>query len=886
MGLLEEIVKWSEALPDWESDALRRIFEGQFTETDKEEVFQLLKENYGLVEKGSVQAKRLETVVSQSTRSVIEKIRLAKLSGVSNVNKLKDNTELEFNHGGLTIIYGDNATGKSGFGRIFRRACQARYRGSRILPNLFTHGSPSTGAAEAVFELIDSKGIVRKIPWKDDNSRPAELSQIAVFDKECERAYVTETKEVDFLPYGADILPSLARICDELKAALEDEIRSLPVLPKEVKELADGDSEAAGVLKRIDHKTDPVHISEFMELSEAEVSRLEGLEKTFAERKFKSPHKLAAEHRKKGERIRAIKEKIEGLEKEVGDSRIGELRALKSESVSLRRAAEVASKKGFSKEPVQGVGSPEWYAMFEAARKYAEEVAYPEKKFSETFSERCVLCQQELRKDAEDRLGRFEEFVKGEVARRAREKEAELVGAIGRLKELGLDVLKGEEELIDELKADYPEECEAMEALLRNARDRRAALLKSLDTDVWEAVPTLDKAAEVLVFLSECTKAFEGRAKKYEKAPKEEEDEEEKEYAKLKERRLLKKYESEIVSYIDGVKRKRKLKLAKRAVDTTRITVKEKQLLSETVTKRLHKALQEELSGLGVTTIKPKYQGSGEKGKLKHHIVMEGMRAPEGDLSDVLSEGEQSVVGIASFLAELRQADRFNVVVFDDPVSSLDHRWGGRVASRLVKLSEECQVIIFTHNILFLFDIVQEAERKGIKDHCVVQAVGAVGGAVGCVLEDEDAPIEMLNMKQRIKRLRKRNQDGRTLFKTGGVMNEGYRSFVRSSYSILRSAWERAIEEVVFGGVLMRFRKSIQTQRLRLVATNIERKDCDKIVGAMDKCSEITDAHDTPGAARAAVPNPDEFERDVKELDDFVKEIKTRSEEERVGSES
>ncbi|RLG22953.1 hypothetical protein DRN85_10200, partial [Methanosarcinales archaeon] len=659
MGLLEEIVKWSEALPDWESDALRRIFEGQFTETDKEEVFQLLKENYGLVEKGSVQAKRLETVVSQSTRSVIEKIRLAKLSGVSNVNKLKDNTELEFNHGGLTIIYGDNATGKSGFGRIFRRACQARYRGSRILPNLFTHGSPSTGAAEAVFELIDSKGIVRKIPWKDDNSRPAELSQIAVFDKECERAYVTETKEVDFLPYGADILPSLARICDELKAALEDEIRSLPVLPKEVKELADGDSEAAGVLKRIDHKTDPVHISEFMELSEAEVSRLEGLEKTFAERKFKSPHKLAAEHRKKGERIRAIKEKIEGLEKEVGDSRIGELRALKSESVSLRRAAEVASKKGFSKEPVQGVGSPEWYAMFEAARKYAEEVAYPEKKFSETFSERCVLCQQELSKDAEDRLGRFEEFVKGEVARRAREKEAELVGAIGRLKELGLDVLKGEEELIDELKADYPEECEAMEALLRNARDRRAALLKSLDTDVWEAVPTLDKAAEVLVFLSECTKAFEGRAKKYEKAPKEEEDEEEKEYAKLKERRLLKKYESEIVSYIDGVKRKRKLKLAKRAVDTTRITVKEKQLLSETVTKRLHKALQEELSGLGVTTIKPKYQGSGEKGKLKHHIVMEGMRAPEGDLSDVLSEGEQSVVGIASFLAELRQADRF-----------------------------------------------------------------------------------------------------------------------------------------------------------------------------------------------------------------------------------
>jgi wobble nucleotide-excising tRNase len=40
-------------------------------------------------------------------------------------------------------------------------------------------------------------------------------------------------------------------------------------------------------------------------------------------------------------------------------------------------------------------------------------------------------------------------------------------------------------------------------------------------------------------------------------------------------------------------------------------------------------------------------------------------------------------------------------VVFDDPVSSLDHKRRERIAKRFVEFSTQNQVVIFTHDIAF-----------------------------------------------------------------------------------------------------------------------------------------------------------------------------------------
>jgi wobble nucleotide-excising tRNase len=63
------------------------------------------------------------------------------------------------------------------------------------------------------------------------------------------------------------------------------------------------------------------------------------------------------------------------------------------------------------------------------------------------------------------------------------------------------------------------------------------------------------------------------------------------------------------------------------------------------------------------------------------------------------------VVAIASFLAELETSSENCGIVFDDPVCSLDHLYRQRVAERLVSEGHKRQVIVFTHDIVFLLAI-------------------------------------------------------------------------------------------------------------------------------------------------------------------------------------
>ena len=61
---------------------------------------------------------------------------------------------------------------------------------------------------------------------------------------------------------------------------------------------------------------------------------------------------------------------------------------------------------------LDGVGEAVWRNLWEAARTYSDNVAYPEQSFPVVEDASCVLCQQPLTADASERLTRFEAFVR------------------------------------------------------------------------------------------------------------------------------------------------------------------------------------------------------------------------------------------------------------------------------------------------------------------------------------------------------------------------------------------------------------------------------------------------------------------------------------------
>lgn len=875
MPILEKLIEWSRELPAWQQDAIRRIFQGKIIENDVSEILQLLKHGHGLAPKCEITPKPLVEATPPSEESR-KGLSLVKIHSIKDVNKIKDNESITFCPDGLTIIYGDNASGKSGYGRVLKRACRARHSGGRILGNLFSQDYDPASCAKASFDFRIKGEDQVTIDWDDNSGSIDELAHVAVFDKQCARVHVSEENEVDFLPYAADVLPDLAILCDKLKDVLKQEADNLPSLPQQLNSLLP-DSRVGKFIFTLKDGASKEEFNKLSIISDEEESIFKRLKLAITEREARSPKNIAEKEKLISGRYASLKTKIDALNEIFSDAKLADLKSLRKKASEAYKAAKLASKEGFSKEPLPGVGSDTWRTMFDAAREYAEKEAYPGEEYADSFESLCVLCQQPLSEEASDRMERFEKFVKGRIEARAKELIRKVKAEYQDIEAATTELFKGLEEFELNVKKTDSELYEGITQFLKVALERKQVFLKGLKSGEWAGQPSIPDLSSLVTKLAGLrVKHLENAQAAIKTKLTEEQKAELKIYNELKERKIFATHRNDVIRYVLGLKAKKRIEACIKECDTTGITRTQTKLMKEAITDQLYDALKTELESLGVVSIKPKLRQIEKKGSISHKIVLEGMQAPEIDLSEVLSEGEDLVVAIASFLAELKLAPDFSVVVFDDPVSSLDHHWREKVAQRLVGLSKERQVIIFTHDIRFLFELEFQAKSQNIADNFVLRAMESRGGLAGVMLPDEKLPFDVLSVKKRIGRLNALEQEARALYKKEGGETEEYRDFVKTIYSKLRSAWERAVEELLFGDVVIRFRKGIETHRLKDVATDIKREDCILIEDGMTKCSTITESHDAPSDARSAMPNPDELLADIKILSEFREDIDSR----------
>lgn len=126
---------------------------------------------------------------------------------------------------------------------------------------------------------------------------------------------------------------------------------------------------------------------------------------------------------------------------------------------------------------------------------------------------------------------------------------------------------------------------------------------------------------------------------------------------------------------------------------------------------------------------------------------------------------------------------------------------------------------------------------------------------------------------QRYTALRNKWQEADALARAGN--QDAYEYQAKYLYGRLREAWERGLEEVLLGGVVERYRPSIETQRLAPLS-DITDADCRAVDAAMTKCSTWLTGHDQAAAARAPVPDSAELKADIEALDAWVRAIRAR----------
>ena len=862
MTVLHEILDWSKSRYPWQREALRRlVVGGVLSNEDVQELGEFCKAAHGLAEPHRIVPLAREHVPDEAETGT--PVSLDSIFHYRGVNALAENQTLRFSPH-LTVVYGDNAAGKTGYIRILKSACRARGQ-EQILGNVVSGVAPHAPVV-AIKYRVGSEPETRE--W-EGNGDDEFISRVSVFDTRCAAVYLTEKTDVAFRPFGLDLFDKLVRACKAIRIQLEKEQRSLASneLAHLQAQVPEGTA-VAKLLANINSLTKPEAVQGLSRLSPEEESRLALLERSLLDLKANDPEKLRRELVLRAGRVRTSAEHVRAVEAELSPASVEAVFALHATGRRKRDEASKLRESAFPAGNLPGTGAGSWALLWESARRFSEEFAYPEEPFPATeVGARCVLCQQDLDHAARHRLERFAAFVASTAERELREVRDAIVERRSTFTDL--EVVPGSvKETLAEIPIEHEALSETIVAALEAAENRRRAIDlalredRELDEDCPDLKPVAADIDALATQLSERAVALQANANPESQKNMIEEAQE------LRARKVLAQHEGIVLDEIECKLKHAAYELCLRETRTNAITKKSTLLTRKAVTEELREGFRRELSSLRFRHVEVELEeAGGADGVLYHRLVL--ARAPGVELPKVVSEGEQRCLAIASFFAELSTAANRSAIVFDDPVSSLDYRWREGVARRLVEEAKTRQVIVFTHDVVFLLllkELSEEEEVEQFDQH----VRNLPGGAGVCAKE---LPWVALKVRSRVSHLRKLFQDAEKLHRQGH--QDAYEREAVEIYGFLREAWERALEEELLGGIVERFRATVQTRQVASLA-DITQDDCKTVTSAMTKCSRWLRGHDDAPAARAEVPEPAELKGDIDKLEEFLAAIRKR----------
>ena len=867
---LQSIVEWAEnELAAWQSDGVRRMLtQDELDESDKKDVLAMLKDRHDLADPQN-QPPKPQPIRKGHISGVPQtpsKVAIKAMKIDCNVNAIPDGSSLPFGHEGLTVIYGENGSGKSGYTRVMKRACSARDTKESILPDAFT--KPRPGPAKACFKVAINSGSDQEIHWEDGQEPDPVLSNICVFDSKCARVIVDENNEITYLPYGAHVFEGLVTLLKDVRSRLE---REKPNPKKLDYPDVPPTTEAGKFIAGLSHKTSSEEIKQSVRWVDEDETKLTELNKRIAEVEAHDPLQQAQRISNLKARLVQFRDTCVAIEDGLSESEALDLRIAIESLIASEKALAIISQESLMKEPLPGAGEAAWQKLYNAAKYYSIERAYPGQGFPvvETDS-RCVLCMQPLQEGGKNRMLRFKSFMENTTKKEVETANDNLKKLNKSLEEIIIPYTDAYKDVLDEIRTRAPQFADHLKEFFPLANERAAAMIKAAKDKEVQPLPELKPIRfECLDIIAN---DLEREARRIEKTADPETLATRKtERTELKARKLLHDRKKQIQEYIEQIKIAKKYDGCIAETEFKHITNKAKDILVKSLTPQLQEALKNELKALNASHLQLNLKPTGREGEARHRMELLGSQcSPKIKLTEILSEGEQCVVAIAGFLAELQIGNTQSPIVFDDPVCSLDHLYREKIANRLSKEAATRQVLVFTHDIAFLLELRAKTGELG-GTYFLPQTVLKLANVPGQCMDG--LPWHAMAVKERVSYLNTQLDALRNLYKSD---LQRYNREAGYLYGLLRETWEAVIEEILFYGTIVRHAGEVQTLRLSYVTVTDE--DYRTIHLGMSKCSKWMFGHDKSHAVDVNRPAPEEIQQDIASLEGFTKSVHGRRE--------
>lgn len=854
----QDIFRWLEKRPTWQRNLFQRIVRNDAIDNSYiEQLVDLLVASKTI---------NLETPVLTIDElpqggNTKESMEICSVGDLQGVNALLGGQTLQFSPTGMTIVYGDNGSGKSGYARLLKKIVGARHR-EDILSNVFTN-EHCTQSAQINYRC---GGTGQAATWSE-TFNDTKFGRVHFYDEACGNDYLQNETELSYRPSVLSLLDRLIKLIDQVSDEIGKRItveESKQFLPPKV---PDGTS-AANFLSKLSEHTDLHSLDQLLDAHQDLDKELQKHRQEEARLQATDPTKEKTRLLAAAKEAEALAAHLESIENTLSPDAADRILTLKQKALELRASADEVSSSSFADEPLPGVGSQTWRAMWEAAERYAQAEAYPDRDFPATEADDvCVLCQQPLAQNAQARLRRFHDYVRNTVQQQAKDAEHTYSAAVDQLKKFDVttpSVLSwlahfadNNDLTKDTLAAALDVAVTAKERILECLQDKTDESwveLAAIDISLVRSLSTVKRNEANGIDVDSFKKSLDSVKKKLQ------------ECEGLQKIAVVKE---EIVDEIERRKRVTLLTSKKREASTTPVTRQSSSLAKTYVTKAVSDHFLSEAKNLRLEHVvlsDPK----GMKGAIHQKPTLK--EASGASTMQVLSEGEQTAAGLAGFLTEVYFDESKSAVIFDDPMSSLDHQRRSSAAERMVELAQDRQVIVFTHDLIFLAELVKRAGYSGVK---VFEQSIQRNGAKQPGLITSKFPWKAKDVKKRIGDL---NNDLTKIKKQrAGLSGDDYERLTSEWAGRLSETWERLIRSEVIYRVVDRSTTEVKPKLVRILA-QITEDDYQKFDASYSVVSTWASRHDKSEEFSYVAPEPEDMECELNRLKDWHTKIKKYAE--------
>lgn len=835
-AIIDFLWEWAENHGDWSKLLISKLImaESALSMTERETIFNYFLQSINLY--SELPVLKIEKPTYTPTEKTIE---LESLSEITGVNKLAKNQTIEFAKN-ITIIYGENGTGKTGYSRILKTLGFSYDNNKTILSNVYATAEPQSATIK-----FKSNGNPKTFTWNGKNN-DSELQNISVFNSSCVHFSISD-RNLIVTPVGFHLFQLVSDELNALNQLLQRKIATHPTALLWLDNLTSGTPQHT-FISTLSATSSEQKLKELSDFTTAHEEALKVKENELASLNSELLQSQIQTLRNQIAELDKIIEKIEEAKKQLNDRNWQALLSINKEISELESKTLIGLKDIADERGIEFYQTPEFNAFIQAAESYIKIIDRPD---YPQEGDTCVYCLQPLDDSAKQLLKSYRTLLNDKTQENLealKNKKARLIQLVSQQVDTNLIFHQhtfGTDENQTPVQPKEITDYNTNLGALKTTFITNAIVEGSTFTFDYQTVINFlnDKRTELNESLTQKSEALANLTTR--------ESTLKNEIAELKDRKFLSGKVAEVKTAIANHKVIKTLNANLSSFNTNSISRKTSSAREELVRQDFEDIFKKELTALRKANIKIDLSFGTDRGSSK---VFQNIS--RHSLADILSEGEQKAIALAEFLTELQLDNTKAPVIFDDPVNSLDHRIIDEVVKRLIELSKQRQVVVFTHSILMLHSFIQQSELEHHKQagvsflfHRVKENFGVTG------ILDEVAEVNSYTYYQKklnaVLQVKPNGQDEAKLAAEG--------------YGHLRSMIEITVENDLFKKTIKRYKKGVAFPSL----LRVDGRKIDAYKGRLndiyEKCCVSIDGHSSPEEIHTT-PTINELKTDFEEF--------------------